>query len=142
MLKLPITYTNLFTEEEETLTCYFNLSKIEVLEMNVGGFAAMMQQIVATEDHKSLVEQFKRLILSAYGKRDGDFFRKSPEASEEFAQHPAFEELFMKMATDADFAGDFIIGIVPKDMREEAASQMKQMKRAEAAEPPQLGETV
>jgi hypothetical protein len=147
MLKLPIKYTSLFDEDEgeKTITCYFNLSKVELLEMNVGGFAAIMQRIVDAGDAAALIREFKSLILMSYGIRDGDSFVKTDAAREEFQRHPAFEVLFMRLATDEDFASKFVVGIVPKDMAAEYTSHANKVisdagKAKDSFEAPQLGD--
>lgn len=101
---------------------YFNLSKAEIMEMELsttGGFAEMIQKIVDAQDTPAIVKVFKDLILKAYGEKspDGRQFIKSPELSQAFAQTEAYSELFMELATDADAAAAFINGIVPVDAK-------------------------
>lgn len=120
MLKKEITYEN-FDGEEVTDTFYFNVSKPEIIELEVeidGGFGKMMQRIVDANNTKLLVQEFKRIILLAYGVKseDGKRFIKSDELREEFSQTAAYSELFMQLALDADAAGDFIKAILPRDL--------------------------
>lgn len=98
---------------------FFNLNKAEIMEMQLsttGGLAEKIQAVVKAQDAKQIVAIFKELILKAYGKKsdDGKRFIKSKEISDEFAQTEAYSNLFMKLATDAEFAADFINGIVPQ----------------------------
>jgi hypothetical protein len=120
MLKKEITYEN-FDGEETTETFYFNVSKPEIIELEVdvqGGFGRMMERIVEANDTKLLIQEFKRIILLAYGVKseDGKRFIKSDELREEFTQTAAYSELFMQLALDADAAAEFIKAILPRDL--------------------------
>lgn len=125
MLKKSITYTD-YNGVERTENFYFNLSKAEIMEMEMsttGGFAEMIQKVIDAKDAPSIIKIFKDLVLKAYGEKsaDGKRFVKSEELSEEFAQTEAYSILFMELATDADAAAAFVNGIIPADMQDEAA---------------------
>ena len=120
MLKRTINYTD-FDGNERTEDFYFNLSKAEILEMEMGisgGMAEMLKRIVAAQDSKQIIDNFKRIILKAYGEKspDGKRFVKSDELSEAFSQTEAYSDLFMELATNAQSAADFINGLVPKNL--------------------------
>lgn len=120
MIKETITYTD-YNGNSRTEDFYFNLTKAEVMEMEMstkGGLAEMIQRIVAAQDQPAIIKIFKDLIIKAYGVKspDGKRFMKSDEIIDEFVQTEAFSELFMKLATDADAASKFVNGIVPADM--------------------------
>ena len=117
MLKKTFTYTD-YNGVERTEDHYFNLSKAELMEMELsttGGLAEMINKIVAAQDAPQIVKLFKDLVLKAYGQKsaDGRRFIKSKELSDEFAQTEAYSQLFMELATDADAASKFVNGIVP-----------------------------
>ena len=117
MLKKTFTYTD-YNGVERTEDHYFNLSKAELMEMELsttGGLAEMINKIVAAQDAPAIVKIFKELVLKAYGQKsaDGRRFIKSKELSDEFAQTEAYSQLFMELATDADAAAKFVNGIVP-----------------------------
>ena len=117
MLKKTITYTD-YNGTERTEDFYFNLSKAEVTEMEMGiegGMTEMINKIVAAKDSPAIIAVFKNLILKAYGEKsaDGKRFIKSDEISAAFSQTEAYSELFMELATDADAAAKFVNGIVP-----------------------------
>lgn len=125
MLKKTITYPD-YNGVERTEDFYFNLSKAEVMEMEMsttGGLGAMVEKIVAAKDAPSIIKVFKDLILKSYGEKsaDGKRFMKSPELSEAFAQTEAYSILFMELATDAEAGAAFVNGIVPSDMSKKAA---------------------
>lgn len=120
MLKKTITYTD-YNDVQRTEDFYFNLSKAELMEMELGisgGYSEMVTKIINTKDLPSLIKIFKELVLRAYGEKtaDGKRFVKSPEISEAFAQTEAYSNLFMELATDDVAAAEFVNGIVPADL--------------------------
>ena len=122
MLKKSITYTD-YNNNTRTEDHYFNLTKAEIMEMEMsthGGMTEMIQRIVAAQDAPAIIKIFKELILKAYGQKspDGKRFIKSEELSLEFSQTEAFTELFMELATNADAAAKFVNGIMPAEMAE------------------------
>ena len=118
MLKKTITSVD-FNGNERTEDFYFNLTKAEVMEMEmstVGGLSEMIQKIVSAQDTPSIIKVFKDLILRSYGEKsaDGKRFIKTPEMAEAFSQTEAYSALFMELATDAEAAAAFVNGIIPK----------------------------
>lgn len=123
MLKKPITYTD-YNGNERTEDFYFNLTKAEIMEMEMsvkGGLAEMINTIVQAQDITAIIQVFKDLVLRAYGVKspDGKGFRKTKELRDEFEWSPAYSVLFMELATDADEAAKFVNGIVPADMAQQ-----------------------
>lgn len=119
MLKKTITYTD-YNDVERTEDFYFNLTKAEIMEMEmstVGGLAEMIQRIIKTQDAPAIIKIFKDLVLRAYGEKspDGKRFIKNDEIREAFSQTEAYSILFMELATDADAAAAFVNGITPAD---------------------------
>ena len=124
MLKKNIKYVDYNGVEREE-DFYFNLSKAELMEMEMGidgGLAEMIQQIVKTQDTPAIIKIFKEIILKSYGEKsaDGKRFVKANETgaplSVGFSQTEAYSTLFMELATDADAAAKFIKGIIPGDI--------------------------
>lgn len=124
MISKNIKYTDYNGVEREE-TFLFNLSKAELMEMELGtagGLADMIKNIVAAQDTPSIVKIFKELVLKAYGEKspDGKRFIKIDEKgnplSVGFSQTEAYSNLFMELATDADAAAKFVRGIVPGDI--------------------------
>lgn len=120
MLKKTIAYED-YNGVNRKEDYYFNLSKAEVMEMEMGttgGMAEMIRRIVAAQDTPTLISIFKDLILKSYGEKsmDGKRFIKSKELSEAFSQTEAYSILFMELATDAGAASDFVNGIMPADL--------------------------
>lgn len=124
MLKETITYTD-YNGIERTEDFYFNLTKAELVEMELGragGFAEYCHKISQTKDAPELVKLFKELILKAYGEKsaDGKYFNKIDEygrrLADKFAQTEAYSILFMKLSQDSEAAARFVNGVVPADM--------------------------
>lgn len=121
MIKKTITYTD-YNGIERTEDFYFNLSKAEIMEMEMsttGGLAEMIQKIVAAQDAPAIIKVFKDLVLKAYGEKsaDGRSFRKVDSNGNplyvNFMETEAYSQLFMELATDADAAAKFVNGITP-----------------------------
>lgn len=120
MIKKTMTYTD-YEGVERTEEFNFNLSKAELLEMELGktgGLTKMLKKIVEAQDNAAIVKIFKDLILMSYGEKsaDGKRFVKSEELSVAFSQTEAYSQLFMELATDADAAAAFVNGIMPSSM--------------------------
>lgn len=127
MLKKTMTYTD-YNGDERTEDFYFNLSKAELMEMELGvsgGFSEMVQRITVTRNVPELVKVFKELVLKAYGVKspDGKRFIKNDEIRDEFAQTEAYSDLFMELVSDANAASEFVNGVIPTDLAKEAAKE-------------------
>lgn len=123
MLKKTITYVD-YNGTERTEDFYFNLSKAEIMEMEMGttgGLAEMIKKVVDAKDAPSIIKIFKDLVLKAYGEKslDGRRFIKSEALSNEFSQTEAYAQIFMELATDADKASEFVKGIIPADIEKQ-----------------------
>ena len=130
MLKKIITYTD-YNGIERTEPFYFNLSKAELMEMELGvtgGMTEMLDKIIAAKDAPSLMKTFKEMIMKAYGVKsdDGKRLIKSEELSIAFTQTEAYSVLFMELITDDKAAADFVNGIIPNEIQAEVAAQTAQ----------------
>lgn len=127
MYKRTITYTDYFGQER-TEDVYFNLNQSELTKLQLStqrGYVNMLQDLIAKNDGPTIMKTFDEIIRMAYGERseDGRRFIKSPELSEAFAQTPMYDKLYMELCTDAKAAADFVNGIIPKHLRDEASKQ-------------------
>lgn len=119
-----------YNDVERTEKFYFNLNEAELTEMEMsvdGGFADMVQKIVEAQDMPTLVKVFKDFIFKSYGEKspDGKRFMKVDENGHSlavaFSQTEAYSQLFMKLATDAKFASEFVNHVIPnKDDKSKA----------------------
>jgi len=128
MLKKVITYTD-YDGNERTETHYFNLSKAEMLDMELftaGGYSNMLQRVIEEKNQIEIVKIFKELVLKSYGikSEDGKRFMKSEEITKAFTETEAFTELYMELATDSEAAAAFANGIMPKDIQAEVREKL------------------
>lgn len=146
MYQKKITSTNYNTGETKERTYYFNLTKAELMEMQLsveGGLQEYVQKIVEAERTPQLVELFKKLILMSYGEKSDDgmrFMKKAPDGhrlSDDFEETDAYSELFTELATNADSATAFVNGILPAQLQEQVAEQMEKQGHAY---PPQIAQ--
>jgi len=124
MIKKTISYTD-YDGNERKEDFYFNLSKPELIEMQTseaGGLEKKIEKITQEQDVAKIIELMKEIIQKSYGVKsdDGKRFIKNQEILDEFMQSEAYSELFMELATDANAASEFINGILPKGLVEEA----------------------
>lgn len=129
MLTKTITYTD-YNGVKRTEKFNFNLNKAELMEMQMGttgGYTAMIEKIIETQDLPALINIFKELVLKSYGVKsdDGKRFIKKDELTEAFQQTEAYVELYMELATDAEKAAEFANGIIPQDLAEQVEAQQK-----------------
>lgn len=124
MIKKTITYVD-YNGEERKEDYFFNLTKAEVMEMQLSkaeSFSEYLRNIVDSKDVPAIAETFKKIILKSYGERsiDGRMFRKiavdGHKLADDFAQTEAFSELYTELATDEVKAEEFIRGVLPKDI--------------------------
>lgn len=137
MLKKTITFED-FEGEERTEDFYFNLTRAEVLQWELGetgGLSARLKRLVAAKDVPELTEYFKEIITKSYGEKsaDGRRFIKTRPITEAFTQTEAYSNLFMELATNTDAASAFINGITPKDPGDHLAKDVDANKAALAA---------
>lgn len=141
MLAQEITYED-FNGHMVTETFYFNLTKAEMLRLQVsvdGGMQQLLQKIVDSQDVKSLIHEFEKLVLAAYGikSEDGKKFIKNDELREDFKQTAAYDAIFTKIATDEKFAAAFVVGTFPKDLDlQQAIAEAKAQNAVPAPLPP------
>ena len=127
MLKKIITYTD-YNGVERTEPFYFNLSKAELMEMELGvtgGMTEMLDKIIAAKDAPSLMKTFKEMIMKSYGIKsdDGKRLIKSEELSIAFTQTDAYSVLVMELITDDKAAADFVNAIIPNEIKDKVAAQ-------------------
>lgn len=136
MFKTEIEYTD-YNGNQRKDTLYFNLSKAEMMEMELSttaGVEEKLRMLIATKDNATIVKTFKDLVLKSYGikSEDGTRFIKNDRLREEFEQSEAYSEMFMKLISDNEFQAKFINGIIsgvnmPEMKEEDAIAKLKEM---------------
>ena len=117
MLAKKIKYKD-FDGVEREETFYFNLSKAELIEIQLthpGGYVEYLDRIIKAKEQATVIKAFKELIEMTYGEKseDGRRFVKSPEISKAFMETPAYKELFFELSTDENAAVEFITKTFP-----------------------------
>lgn len=119
MLKKTITYTD-YNGNERTEDFYFNLSKAELMEMELGttgGMTTLIKRITDEQDNAKIMKMFKEILLKSYGIKslDGKRFEKSEEISREFEQTEAYSELMVELISGGEEAvSNFINKVIPE----------------------------
>ena len=123
MLTKTIKFTDFNDVERKEEVC-FNLTKSEIMKLDLttyGGLSARLQTIVESPDVPTLTGIFEDFIMRSYGEKseDGKHFDKGEDFSlfKKFKTSPAYDILFMELLQDANAAAEFILGILPKDVR-------------------------
>lgn len=138
MYKKTITYED-YDGVERTETLYFNLSKAELMELEIGtpgGFSSKIHKIIDAKDTSELVSLFKFFIERSYGVKspDGRRFIKNQEVLDDFMQTEAYSELYMELASDAEAAAAFVNGLMPKLTPEQQAQVDAEVAKLSAAQ--------
>ena len=127
MLKKSITYTD-YNGVERTEDFWFNLSKAEIMEMEMsttGGLAELIKKIVQVQDAPAIIKIFKDLILKAYGEKsaDGKHFMKEDEngrpLADMFKQTGSVLKSFHGISSGCGMRpAKLVNGIIPADAAE------------------------
>lgn len=134
-----ITFTD-YNGLEHTRTFYFNLSKSELLRLQLsigGGLTEYAKRLMDTEDMVHLSELFEKLILMSYGEKtdDGMHFIKEDENGKKladmFKQTAAYDELYTELCTNEQSAIEFFNSVIPA----EAANQQPTVTEGHAYPP-------
>ena len=129
MLAKKITYTD-YNGVEQTEKFYFNLSKAELVELQIGkngGYQEYLKRLINSRDQEEIASIFKMFILKSYGIKsdDGKRFIKSEELSKEFEQTEAYSELYCELVTDTNKATEFFNGLMPQALVAQIQSDMQ-----------------
>lgn len=129
MIKETLTYID-YNGEERTEDFYFNLTQAEAMQLELraeGGLEGMIVNLVKSRDGSEIMREFRRLLRLSYGEKslDGRRFVKSEEISDAFEQCPAYNVLFMKLCTDAEYAGKFAEGVVAMPQKNPGAATVE-----------------
>ena len=141
MIKKNITYVD-FNGEERTDPFYFNLSKAELMDIELdynGNMSTAMNTMLERRDMKGVLGLLSKLIRKAYGEKseDGKRFLKNKELEDGFATTDAFSNLLIELVNDEKKLEAFVTGVIPADMREEVEKRMEDSREAEAPKKPE-----
>lgn len=107
-----------FNGVEKEQDFYFNLTKADILKMELseeGGMDKRLDRLVKTKDMKEAIKVFEGLLLMAYGvKTDDGLFVKNDQVRAEFASSAAYSDIYFELATNPEEAQKFVENVVPK----------------------------
>ena len=137
MFKVTETFKD-FLGSDRTEDFYFNLTKAEIIKMEwsyEGGFIRMLKTLIDKQNIPEMIKVFDLIIDSSYGVRtpDGRGFKKSKDILDDFKTTEAYSNIFMRFATDATFASDFLNGIIPQEIADEVSKMSEDEKKAALA---------
>jgi hypothetical protein len=134
MILKTIKFKN-YAGEEEVGTFHFNLSKGELVKMQMSAidhrtesFEDKLEKIGSHLNGKALIEVIDEIIDVSYGVKttDGKRFIKNAADLEYFKSTEAYSELVVELCTDAVKASEFVNGLVPADLRAEVQKEVAQ----------------
>lgn len=136
MIKKTVKYED-FNGNQKEATCYFHLSKPELLELEYskkGGFTEWITRLNESQDRKEIFDTVKNLVLSSYGEKsvDGDTFDKSGTIRHNFERSAMYDSLMMELCTSETAIVDFMYGILPADMQQTAKDEYNKLKGGNA----------
>lgn len=127
MLKRTFTYEN-FDGQEVSDDYYFNLTKAELMELELsayGGLETMIKRLIEEKNSEQIVQLFKKIILMSVGEKsfDGKRFIKNDEIRDGFYQTEAYSMLFCELVSDPDKANEFLRAIIPQSVAAATAAK-------------------
>lgn len=132
MLKKTVTYED-YNGVEHTEDFYFNLTKVECMELEFGfgadeTLSGSIQTLINAGDMATVIKTIKKIVLTSYGIKspDGKRFIKNDTIRTEFEENPAFEQIYWELVTNSEKAADFLTGIVPSAIRNSLGDNPKQ----------------
>ena len=142
MIKKNITYFD-FDGEERTDAFYFNLSKAELMDIELdydGNMSRAMNTMLEKRDMKGVLGLLGKLVRKAYGEKsaDGRRFLKNQELEDSFATTDAYSNLLIELVNDENKLRAFVTGVIPTDMRTEVEKKMAEAEAEEAKAAPNL----
>ena len=124
MLVKKIAYKD-FDGNDRNETFYFNLTKAEALELEMeekGGLISLILTMIEEQNTPKLFKLFKKLIGLSIGKKsnDGRNLVKGEAIADDFFTTNAYDVLMMEIMRNPESAADFVNGIIPQDIADEA----------------------
>lgn len=142
MVSKTVTYED-FDGNTRTEELYFHMSKIELTNKVIGEYGMFdeaIEKMIKIKDITKLMLIVQDIIKSSYGKKSDDgkrFMKEDPVTGRplyvEFVESPAYEAVYMDLASDVNKIMEFIRGIMPKDVQKQYDSEMKKIESEDNA---------
>lgn len=114
-----VKYTDIDGEEVEG-TWWFHMSQADAVRLNMmaegGDLREVLKEIAKDTNGKRVLANFDMLVKHSVGIRDGKRFIRNQEIVDEFVQTGAYDKIFMDLVTNAEFAAEFVNGLLPANM--------------------------
>ena len=141
MVKKTLTYND-YDGNPVTKDFYFNISKMEFRDLDrkiPGGLQNLIDRIQTEKDENRMLDLMSMLILASYGEKaeDGRFVKEDAygrKLSSFFKVSEAWDVLFVNLLDNEDEMSEFLTGIVPKDIADEARIKMEEEKNNAAGQ--------
>lgn len=153
MMKKTVTYTD-YNDKSHTETFWFHATKAELMEeldirQELENLQARLMSLnpeglsqkdanIPQEEMLKILRLVKRLIDISYGVRSGEAgekFRKSADILEDFKSSAAYDAVLFAIFTSVETAVEFMTGIFPKDVMEEAKARGEGIKMPQDHQP-------
>lgn len=119
MIKETIKYID-YRGNERTEDFYFNLNETEIIEMlavSPEDLVEKFKKIVEANDGNAIMKTFKEFLLKSYGEISEDgrqFVKDDGKRAQAFSQTEAYNIMFKRLVTDADYAAKWVSGMLPQ----------------------------
>ena len=133
MYKKKMTFKD-YDGEEREVNLYFNIDAAEMSDMQTsvsGGYKAMIDRMIDSQDANTLTKVIKDLIQVSYGVKEdsgrfGGVFTKKPEYLEEFVHSPVYSDFYMMLLTDQEELAKFVNNVVSSNLTEKVEKLKKE----------------
>lgn len=128
-----------FNGEKTSKVFYFHVSKAELLELAAGGNEMLerIKRIIASNDGKAILKEFRELIWLSAGVRseDGQRFIKDDAAKAQLFESPAYDQLLLELCTNAEASAAFVQQLIPEKMQKDMQEQLTKQASTDAVDP-------
>lgn len=141
MFRVVVKYIN-FDDQETTKTLRFNLTEMELADLDRKYDGKYQEKLVAALKNDSienrnirLYDIFKELMLVSYGKlNDAGDFIKSEEIKNSFEHSEEYSAFFLSLVEDKTTTKfqEFLLGIFPKRLSSKLKEEMDKAKLQQA----------
>ncbi|MBQ5473573.1 MAG: hypothetical protein IIT65_02515 [Lachnospiraceae bacterium] len=103
----------------------FNISKSELTKMQFskdGGFDVYLKRVMDSQSQSELMKVFEEILAMSYGviSDDGRDFVKTPEVLAKFESTVAYDNIYMRLVSDSNFASEFVNNVFPAELIKQA----------------------
>ena len=123
MIKKTITWKN-YDNEDVSKDFWFHLDAGEIAEIELSdkmGYSELLRVAQENEDPTVVGDAFRKIVLGAVGRREGELFVKDQDAVYALQYSGAYSELIVWMLNNPVEAAAFINGMLPSAAQDQLA---------------------